>query len=416
MGIAAEILFMPEAAIQILAVDDDKISRKMIGRALSDTEFALSYAENGEAGLEAAQREPPDIIILDVEMPGMNGFEVCDRLRNQALTQNIPVVFLSSHSSLRERMQGYEVGANDYIVKPFEAEHLKAKIQVLARYSEEKRLLQSQYQQAQHTAMIAMSGSSELGLAIAFVEKSYSIHQFGDLAEALLQACQQFQLQCVLMLFDEHQQPQWHALDEAISPLEKDMIEMVDRSQRLVDFGVRTIVNFSNLSLLVKNMPIEDLERYGRMKDLLPILLTAVDNKINAIRTDLALKRQQEDLLQSFKQIRGRLYYLAKSLIGKQHQGQESLRALVTELSTDLLGMGLEEDQEAYLLNRLEQTIDNAGDKIDASYLLYVTFTGILDNLRQISSQQDELQQLFIDMRTQSQQVIEEEADNVEFF
>jgi len=407
---------MSETPIHILAVDDDKISRKMIGRALADSGYLLSYAENGKQGLQAATDNPPDIIILDVEMPEMNGFEVCDRLRGQAQTASTPIVFLSSHSSLRERMQGYEVGANDYIVKPFENEHLRAKIQVLARYREEQTRLQTEFDRAQRTAMIAMSGSSELGLAIGFVEKSYAFHQYDDLAEALLQTCQQLQLDCVLMLLDEQQEMNGFALDNVISPLEKEMIEMVDRSQRLVDFGSRTIVNFPNLSLLVKNMPIEDSERYGRMKDLLPILLTAVDNKLNAIRVDQALSQQHAALMRTFAQIRTRLYHLAKNLINKQELGHETLKNLVTDLSTELLGMGLEEDQESYLLARLEQAIDEADEKIDASQLLYLTFTGILENLRQISNQQTLLNELFTEMNTVSEQTKVAEDDNIEFF
>lgn len=401
--------------IKILAVDDDSISRKMIGRALTDSDFSLSFAEDGETGLSMALQELPDIIILDVEMPGMNGYEVCVQLRTNDLTREIPVVFLSSHSTLRERMQGYEVGANDYLVKPFENEDLIAKMRILARYSEEHRILKERYHQAERTAMIALTGTSELSLAMNFVEKSQSFVQYNDLAEALLQLCLQLQLNCILLILED-QEKQWYSLDDAISPLEKEMISMVDRGQRQVDFGSRTILNYHNLSLLVKNMPLEDMDRYGRMKDLLPLLLNAVDNRINAIRTDIALNGQQQDLLLSFSQIRGRLYFLAKKLIEKQQQSNDTLQKLVSELNTDLIGMGLEDDQEAYLLDRLDSAIEQAAEKIDSSTLLYYTFTQILDNLKQISAQQEELQQLFSEMNAHSASESTIEDDGVEFF
>lgn len=388
--------------IKILAVDDDVISRKMIGHALTDTDFTLSFAEDGETGLSTALQDAPDIIILDVEMPGMNGYEVCAQLRNNDSSREIPVVFLSSHSTLRERMQGYEVGANDYLVKPFEKEDLIAKMRILARYSEEHRDLKERYQQARHTAMIALSGASELNLAMSFVEKNQSFVQYNDVAEALLQLCLQLQLNCVLMIL-EGQEQQWYSLDDAISPLEKEMISMVDRSQRQVDFGSHTILNYHNLSLLVKNMPLDDMDRYGRMKDLLPMLLNAVDNRINTIRADIALNAQHQDLVLSFNQIRGRLYFLAKKLIEKQQQSNDTMQKLIGELNTDLIGMGLEDDQEVYLLDRLDSAIEQAAEKIDSSTLLYYTFTQILDSLKQISSQQEDIQQLFSEMNAQSE-------------
>jgi DNA-binding response OmpR family regulator len=405
---------MQNTTIHILAIDDDKISRKMIAQALSEN-YRLDFADNGEQGLDIAMQLKPDLIILDVEMPGMNGYEVCDRLRQDDSTRDTPVIFLSSHSTLRERMQGYEAGANDYLLKPFENEFLLAKIKVLVKYREEQKQLQQQYEQAQKTAMIAMTGSSELGIAMQFVEKSYAFHSYSELAHALLQVCQQYQLQCVALVLTK-QEHFWHTLDEAISPLEKEMMEMLDRNKRFIDFGKRTIINYPNLSLLVKNMPLDDMERYGRMKDLLCILLTAVDAKVKAIITDQALNEQSDDLMRSFGQIRSRLYYLAQTLVSNQNESTELLQKMVTELNADLLGMGLEDDQEAYIVHRLDTAIEDAKRQLDASSFMYVAFSGVLNNLKQIGQKQLELQQTFNAMNTPPDLSGAEENDGVEIF
>ncbi len=405
---------MPQA-IGILAIDDDKISQKMIARALSDDDLRLRFADNGEAGLQAAFESAPDIILLDVEMPGLNGYEVCERLRENPDTQDVPVVFLSSHSSLRERMLGYEAGGDDYLTKPFEKEDLAAKIRVLARYREEQRLLKQQYELAQKTAYIAMTGSSELGIAMQFVEKSYAMTSYQELAESLLSTITQYQLHCALMITDGDV-IEWHSLDEAIKPLEKEMLEMVDRSQRFVDFGQRSIINFQNLSLLVKNMPLEDMERYGRMKDLLPVLLAAVDAKINALRIELALVEQSEAQLRSFGRIRSHLYHLARTLIDNQNDSATLLREMMTELNAQLLGMGLDDDQEAWLLEHLDRAIEEASDRIDASGMLYHSFTDILSQLRGITAQQQALIDEYRAMMKPPEPLQAPEDDGVEFF
>ena len=386
------------STINILAIDDDKISQKFIGRALNNEAFSLSYANDGEQGLEKALADSPDIIILDVEMPGMNGYQVCEKLRESEVTKNIPVVFLSSHTSLRDRMQGYEVGADDFLVKPFETADLVAKMMVLAKYLEDEKSLKTQFEQASKTAYMAMTSSSEIGLTMQFVEKSYGYHNFQDLADAMFDVTRQYQINCALMILPAEGQPLWFSPDDPIKPLEKEMMEMLDRKQRFTDFGTRTIINYHNLSLLVKNMPLDDMERYGRIKDLLPMLLAAVDSKINAINSENALSNQSEELLTSFGVIKTSLYHLTKTLMSNQSESTELLQSMVTSLNSDLLGMGLEEDQETYILEQIDSAIEDAKEQIDASDMLYVVFSSIHSQLKNMTAKQQQLVDTFAEI------------------
>lgn len=384
--------------INILAIDDDKISQKFIGKALADDYFNLSFADDGEQGFEKALADIPDIIILDVEMPGMNGYQVCEKLRENPVSKEIPVVFLSSHTSLRDRMQGYEAGADDFLVKPFENADLVAKMMILAKYLEDKKILTEQYQLASKTAHMAMTSSSELGLAMQFVEKSYGYHNFQDLSDALFNVTSQYQVSCALMILADNGEPIWFSPDEPIKPLEKEMMEMLDRQQRFIDFGSRTIINYHHLSLLVKNMPLDDLERYGRIKDLLPMLLAAVDSKINAINSESVLSTQSEELLSSFGVIKTSLYHLTRTLINNQNESTELLQTMVTTLNTDLLGMGLEDDQEAYILQQIDHAIEQAKEQLDASDMLYVVFSSIHNELKNMTAKQQKLVDTFAEI------------------
>jgi CheY-like chemotaxis protein len=371
----------------ILAIDDDKLSQKIIGKALTSGGFTPRSAFDGEAGIAEAIRKTPDIILLDVEMPGINGYEVCERLRQSEEIQDTPIVFLSSHSSIRERMQGYEVGADDYIVKPFEPEHLIARINVLLKYKEQRKELRAQYEVARKTAMLAMTGSSELAIGMQFMEKSYVYTTFEELAQGLFDATDQLLLNCCLMITTP-EETLWFSSEGTIKPLEKELIEMADKTTRFFDFGSRTIVNHQEISLLVKDMPLDDMERYGRIKDLLPVLLSAVNTKYSILITELALKSQSEKLLSSFGKIRTSFYYLVKNLIENQNQSTEVLSRMVQDLNMDLLKMGLDDDQEAYLLERIDQAIDEAAEQIDASDDIRKTFSVILPQLQSITQQQ----------------------------
>jgi DNA-binding response OmpR family regulator len=143
---------------RILVIDDDKFIQKVLVKSLRD-DYDTEVASSGEQGIALAQRYKPHVILLDVEMPGQNGYEVCDSLKHEAVTCDIPVVFLSSHSSLRERMLGYEVGGQDYLVKPFELEELRAKLGKITGAQAENLSLRSSAASAQNTAMEAMTSS-----------------------------------------------------------------------------------------------------------------------------------------------------------------------------------------------------------------------------------------------------------------
>ncbi len=114
--------------IRILAIDDEEIYLHTIVGLLSQT-YKIIVALNGPDGVKMAQSDPPpDLILLDVMMPDMNGFEVCRRLKSAPVSQNIPVVFLSALEDVQNKTKGFELGGVDYITKPFQGEEVLARV------------------------------------------------------------------------------------------------------------------------------------------------------------------------------------------------------------------------------------------------------------------------------------------------
>jgi len=116
---------------KILIVDDDPDQREVIRSSLKEAGFEISTATNGVEGLEKARSESPDLIILDVMMPKMDGFAVCVTLREDDATASIPILMLTGLCSYISQLTGMESGATDYLVKPFEAEQLVLKVEAL---------------------------------------------------------------------------------------------------------------------------------------------------------------------------------------------------------------------------------------------------------------------------------------------
>jgi response regulator RpfG family c-di-GMP phosphodiesterase len=113
---------------KILAVDDTPASLRLLTDILKDEGYEVRSAISGELALHAAALNPPELVLLDIRMPGMDGYEVCRRLKADAATRDVPVIFVSAASEMSEKLQGFEIGAVDYVTKPYQRDELMARV------------------------------------------------------------------------------------------------------------------------------------------------------------------------------------------------------------------------------------------------------------------------------------------------
>jgi DNA-binding response OmpR family regulator len=119
--------------MRILAVDDDRNNLKMLAFLLGEEGYEVITADNGRTALDLLDSQHPDLVILDVMMPQMDGLEVCRRIRQ---TMDIPIVILSAKGETTDKVLGLELGADDYLPKPFEPSELLARVKAVLRRSE----------------------------------------------------------------------------------------------------------------------------------------------------------------------------------------------------------------------------------------------------------------------------------------
>ncbi|HEM47539.1 MAG TPA: response regulator, partial [Alphaproteobacteria bacterium] len=113
---------------KILVVDDEEHIRRILKFQLEKNGYAVATAENGVEALAIVRREQPDLIILDLMMPKLDGFEVCRRIRQDFQTNQIPVIMLTAKSDLPDKIKGLRDGANDYLIKPYSNEELLLRV------------------------------------------------------------------------------------------------------------------------------------------------------------------------------------------------------------------------------------------------------------------------------------------------
>ena len=144
-GVIAERLGLTESEVEerisrlsdtrtkILIVDDELDTLLPLKRALEMDDFNILEAQDGIKALEKVSAETPDLILLDLMLPKLNGFEVCQRLKQNEATSSIPIIMLTAKSETSDKVEGIEIGADDYVTKPFDLDELKARIKAVLR-------------------------------------------------------------------------------------------------------------------------------------------------------------------------------------------------------------------------------------------------------------------------------------------
>lgn len=117
----------------ILVIEDNDLVARTIERCLRGNEYHVQVVNTGVAGLRAARRKIPDLVVLDVMMPGMDGFTVCKEMREDALLKNVPIIFLTAKSKVEDVIVGLSVGADDYLGKPFNVDELLLRVKAVLR-------------------------------------------------------------------------------------------------------------------------------------------------------------------------------------------------------------------------------------------------------------------------------------------
>jgi two-component system, OmpR family, response regulator RpaA len=117
----------------ILVIDDDELVSRTLQRALKLYDYHVMVSNSGAEGLHTARRHRPDLLVLDVVMPGTDGFEVCRQVRSDPLLKSVPILFLTARSKDEDKIEGFRAGGDDYLAKPFNMQELQLRITAILR-------------------------------------------------------------------------------------------------------------------------------------------------------------------------------------------------------------------------------------------------------------------------------------------
>lgn len=371
---------------RIMLVDDDPIVSGMLGVTLDAAGHSCVEMESAEAALtyldSKAQGELPEAIFVDIEMPGMNGYELCVKLKALSRTTNIPVVFISSHDTLDDRIAAYEAGGDDFMSKPFDPEEVLKKAAICVRHNRKATQSEAMRKSAEKVAMNAITNLGETAIQLKYMRRILGCQSMQSLARETVETVAEFGLKGLVQL---------RAPDQIItlndngpaSPLEESVFDKMLNMGRIFSFQNRMVVNHEKVSILVLNMPLADPEYAGRIRDHLAIVAEAADLAVDNVYVRLeAIDRAQE-----MKNIAGytgdAITDLRRSYRDIQMATRIELEMMTNTIEGMYVGLGLSEGQEATVSDVVRHSTGSILDILEVGSTLDSSFANIASQLSQ---------------------------------
>lgn len=366
----------------ILVVDDDDFMQEMFADALNNN-YRVIPAENGADALMLAQNEQPAVIVLDVEMPGMDGYETCRCLKKIDALTDVPVIFVSAHDGIEDRLKGYEAGGEDYIIKPFDPQELEAKVAQLLKAVSERAALKQMANYATTTAMTAMTSMSEMGALLETLKKFNVSNDREALAESVLQGLALYGLQGAVQIRSPEEALTRNNHGVA-SPLEVSIINHMAKMERITQFQSKLCITYPSVSLLVHDMPLQDADRCGRLRDHLAMLVEGAEVRIHGIKAVNESRQRGE----AIERAAGRIAEALKEIDSAQRQSLVGTRVafsdLIDKIEKAMLSTAMTESQERFLSaivrDGVEEIINAQAGEIDIQNKL----TTIINELKEM--------------------------------
>ncbi len=252
---------------RVLVVDDDSMMRRLYQAILASTYDVVS-ADSGEEALAICKEQMPDMILLDIEMPVMNGYEVCKRVREFS---NAPIIFVTAHQSIEEHLKAYNAGGNDIITKPIDIQILQFKIDLSFKnlQLQQQQLKEKKSQPAEATSFL--STAAESGILINFMRGSLGCRSYTALAGKLVEAARSFGIECSVLIRYGNEITMLTTHGEATS-LEQSILEQSSKLGREFQFKNRLVINHKHISIMVSNLPRDDKEKADQIRENISIL------------------------------------------------------------------------------------------------------------------------------------------------
>jgi CheY-like chemotaxis protein len=353
-----------DGKFSIFVVDDDPVIQTLLASVLSkDESCAVEVFPSSEACLSRLDTQTPDMFLLDVFLPRLDGFALCRKLRERDVTRGVPVTFISSYDSEEDRLSGYEAGGDDFVVKPFSTDELLLKVAVARRLVEERANLKKKASETEMKVFQILSNTGESPALLQIMGELVDCHRIEDVADAVLRYLGNLKLSGVVQSRGaDHSytvSPEGHN-----RPLEVSVISHVKEMGRVFEFRKRAIVNYPSISVMVNDMPLNDATLCEQIRERLSIVVGMAASRIESIEAVAACQRRQHEAGEALNSIQ-RLMQELEGLHKKAHDDAANIICLLQEnFVRAFVKLGLTAEQE----DSIDRLVKESMASLAASY------------------------------------------------
>ncbi|MDD5176225.1 MAG: response regulator [Sterolibacterium sp.] len=367
---------------KVFVVDDDAVVLEVI-RAILEAEYAVETFESAEACQARLVEERPGMFLLDVNLPGMDGYSFCRQIKDDTLLNRIPVTFISGNDTIEARLAGYDAGGEDFIVKPFAPEEVLRKIKVAQQIVKSKRALEEQYESSEYLATLALASMDESGLVLQFMSKLIAMDTEQEIAEGLLELMQRYKLDGVVQTRVAQRTLTLSAAGANL-PLETSVLNHVRGLERIFEFHNRSVHNFERVTLMVNNMPLSDPDFCGRLRDNLSVAAQGADSRLQAIETTEVKNRSQAGILSALESLRTSLGNLREDYLRDRAASAQLMLRLEEDMANAFVHLGLTTGQEETLENLVQDFMQKLVALLDRGEETQAALQKLSDRLGQL--------------------------------
>ena len=363
---------MDKPLVAILSSDNHLDGFRFLQQQLDITFETIVFSDSNEF-FESIAQSNHDLIILESLANSADNISICKNIRDHERNIFTPIIVIAETYAQKDLSSFIAAEVDEFIVKPFDADILMAKIEKLLKHNNERQTLSQQSQEYLDAAMEAMTGSSELGIIILFLQNSYACHDYESLSRALFEALTNYNLTASLMI-EGQSSNYFMSSDGELRDLDNKILESCKDKGRILDFNRRSIYNGNQCSFIIRNMPIEDEAKAGRLRDHLATILVGMDARLKGIDIEQGLIGKQNTIREVVHDTKATLAEIDRRNKQQRIEHASVLNDLGKNIEGAYLNLGLTQEQEDFLSENIQHAeqisdalFDNAAD-IDGQF------------------------------------------------
>ena len=319
-------------------------------------QYALEHVDSVDDCIRQVSADDVKLVLLNiVDNLKTVWLDVCRGLKDNPSTTDTPIVILASDSELDRKMAYYDAGCDDYVNSESMPElHVRLMRVIFNKVANDQ--LKQQLQQANEMAFIAMSDTSDLGVNVQFLLDVNSCDNLDELGMRVFKSLQSYGINCSLQIRGRHTVKNMEANGMA-KEMESVLLEECKDKGRYVDFGRRSIMNYDSVSLLVKNMPVNDDKKYGAIKDNVFSLLQGADARAKALDNLESLAMESLLVKRMAGQMRDLMKHVDTSYKGVMKDIADVVETMADGVESSIQFLGMDERQELALQKIMENGV-----------------------------------------------------------